>query len=136
MKQIFVLETGKGCTMVAADSTEQAKAMVAEPALVEMGMLKAEAQAELAAAAIVNVGMEDVFILKAMGFTVLTEALVMAAKTSVRLFKDESIKLFSTADKRYVIAAKSKDDAINLVAEIAAIPHRDGSECDHGELCA
>jgi hypothetical protein len=121
MKDLFMIAgaNGNGFILVQAEDAEKALKMVKEPALVEVGMVSAATQAQLSGEPErVDMDSEIRLAIHLMGIKVLTEALVVAATTSVEAFKDESLKLFCAMDKEYVIAGKDRNDALDIIAAI------------------
>lgn len=120
MKELFLVRAGGGVILVLAESAEKALKMMKEPALVETGMLDAAIQAQVSDAEHADLDPDALLMLRMMGFRTVTEALVVAATSSVEAFKDESLKLFCTEGQQYVIAAKDRADALDIIAGVGA----------------
>lgn len=104
--------------LVLADSQERAAEMIADPALVAMCAISAEAQPKLAFDMVLNERQAQMVL--ALELPVLTEYKLMVAKTSVAAVKDDATKLFKCGEGGcYTIAAKDRDDALKLIDAIA-----------------
>jgi hypothetical protein len=103
--------------LVYADSPEQAKELLAEPALVEMHALSTKAATTLVFDR--ELDEEDKLLVALVGAPILTEHKVMAARTSVEAFKNSELKFFG--DDRFLVAGKDLDDAKALLEEIVRI---------------
>ena len=120
MKELFLIQSGSGVMLVHAESAEKALTMAKEPALAEIGLLSAEVQAEIGRIELEPVSMDSeiIHVLSLMGYRVLTDTVVMAAVTSVEAFKDESLKLFSSMGGRFIVAAKDRADAVDIITQL------------------
>lgn len=111
-----VTNDGTGA-LVAANSVEHAKELLAEPALVELGNLDSATVAALEFER--ELDDTDLLIVALTQTPVLTEARVMSARTSLEAFKNSELKLFGT--ERYLVAAKDADDAWKLLEEVVQV---------------